>query len=103
VPEHLFFAAETKEEAMVMVAKLAMRPNDTTKGRAIKLSNYIDLHRRLIGNMPPDISLFVRKTVDIPITMKDEVERYLADAGWTEKEIPDPTLLERMVRTGRGM
>jgi len=53
VPEHLFFAAETKEEAMVMVAKLAMRPNDTTKGRAIKLSNYIDLHRRLIGICRP--------------------------------------------------
>jgi acetyl-CoA decarbonylase/synthase complex subunit alpha len=101
VPEHLFFAAETKEEAMVMVAKLAMRPNDTTKGRAIKLSNYIDLHRRLIGNMPPDISLFVRKTADIPVTMKDEVERHLADAGWTEKEIPDPTLLERMIRKSK--
>jgi len=38
VPEHLFFAAETKEEAMVMIAKLCMRPNDTGKGRAIKLT-----------------------------------------------------------------
>ncbi len=43
VPEHLFYAAETKEEAMVMIAKLCMRPNDTTKGRAIKLTHYIDL------------------------------------------------------------
>ena len=101
VPEHLFFAAETKEEAMVMVAKLAMRPNDTTKGRAIKLSNYIDLHRRLIGNMPPDISLFVRKTADIPLTMKAEVEKHLSETGWTEQEIPDPTLLERMIRKSR--
>lgn len=98
VPEHLFFAAETKEEAMVMVAKLAMRPNDTVKGRAIKLSNYIDLHRRLIGTTPPDIHLFVRKASDIPLTMKDEIEKILSSSDWKEQDIPDPTLLERMVR-----
>ncbi|MCZ2856092.1 MAG: CO dehydrogenase/acetyl-CoA synthase complex subunit alpha, partial [Candidatus Bathyarchaeota archaeon] len=34
-PEHLFTTAETKEEAIVLIAKLCMRPNDTTKGRAI--------------------------------------------------------------------
>jgi acetyl-CoA decarbonylase/synthase complex subunit alpha len=39
-PEHLFYTAETKEEAMVMIAKLCMRPNDTTKGRAIKLTQH---------------------------------------------------------------
>jgi len=98
VPEHLFFAAETKEEAMVMVAKLAMRPNDTSKGRAIKLSNYIDLHKRLIGGIPPDVHLFVRKASDIPLTMKDEIEKHLFENNWTEQEIPDPTLLERMIR-----
>jgi len=98
VPEHLFFAAETKDEAMVMVTKLAMRPNDTSKGRAIKLSNYIDLHKRLIGGIPPDLHLFVRKTSDIPLTMKDEIEKHLSGTDWTEQEIPDPTLLERMIR-----
>jgi acetyl-CoA decarbonylase/synthase complex subunit alpha len=98
VPEHLFFAAETKEEAMVMIAKLTMRPNDTSKGRAIKLTHYIDLHRRLIGGMPPDMHLLVRKKADIPLTMKEDIEKILSEMKWTERQIPDPTLLPRMIR-----
>jgi len=97
-PEHLFYAAETKEEAMVWIAKLCMRPNDTTKGRAIKLTHYIDLHKRLYGKMPDDISLFIRTTADIPITMKDEIQDILAREGWKEGRIPDPTLLTRLIR-----
>jgi acetyl-CoA decarbonylase/synthase complex subunit alpha len=97
-PEHLFYAAESKEEAMVMIAKLCMRPNDTTKGRAIKLTNYIDLHKRLYGTMPDDINLFVRNELDIPITMKDEIRNILKEKNWKETWIPDPTLLPRMVR-----
>ncbi|MFQ6095912.1 MAG: CO dehydrogenase/acetyl-CoA synthase complex subunit alpha, partial [Candidatus Bathyarchaeia archaeon] len=76
-PEHLFTAAETKEEAIVLIAKLCMRPNDTTKGRAIKLTHYIDLHKRLYGVMPDDIPLFVRSKADIPLTMRDEVVKVL--------------------------
>jgi acetyl-CoA decarbonylase/synthase complex subunit alpha len=98
-PEHLFFAAETKEEAMVMIAKLAMRPNDTSKGRANKLANYIDLHKRLVGGIPPDVHLFVRNPSDVPLTMKDEVMVHLKDHGWQEQPIPDPTLLPRLVHT----
>ena len=97
-PEHLFTAAETKEEAMVLIAKLCMRPNDTTKGRAIKLTHYIDLHKRLYGVMPDDIHLFVRNNADIPITMKDEILKILEEKGWKEMKIPDPTLLPRMIR-----
>jgi acetyl-CoA decarbonylase/synthase complex subunit alpha len=97
-PEHLFTTAETKEEAIVMIAKLCMRPNDTTKGRAIKLSHYIDLYKRYYGVMPDDIHLYVRNKMDIPITMKDEIVKILEEKKWTEKRIPDPTLLERMVR-----
>ena len=97
-PEHLFYAAETKEEAMVMVAKLCMRPNDTTKGRAIKLTHYIDLHKRLYGTMPNDIHLFVRTKADIPITMKDEILKILEERKWKETRIPDPTLLPRLIR-----
>ncbi|MGQ9726119.1 MAG: CO dehydrogenase/acetyl-CoA synthase complex subunit alpha, partial [Candidatus Bathycorpusculaceae bacterium] len=97
-PEHLFVAAETKEEAMVMIAKLCMRPNDTTKGRAIKLTHYIDLHKRLFGTMPKDIHLFVRNMGDIPITMKDEIVKILEEKGWKETVIPDPTLLPRLIR-----
>jgi len=97
-PEHLFYAAETKEEAMVMIAKLCMRPNDTTKGRAIKLTHYIDLHKRLYGTMPDDIHLFVRNLADLPITMKDEIANILKEKGWKETVIPDPTLLPRLIR-----
>jgi len=97
-PEHLFTTAETKEEAIVMIAKLCMRPNDTTKGRAIKLTHYIDLHKRLYGVMPDDIHLFVRNKADIPITMKDEILKLLEKKGWKETRIPDPTLLPRLIR-----
>jgi acetyl-CoA decarbonylase/synthase complex subunit alpha len=97
-PEHLFYAAETKEEAMVMIAKLCMRPNDTTKGRAIKLTHYIDLHKRLYGTMPEDIHRFVRTLADIPVTMKDEIIKVLEEKGWKETFVPDPTLLPRLIR-----
>lgn len=99
-PEHLFYAAETLEEAIVMIAKLAMRPNDTNKGRAIKLSHYIDLHQRLYGSMPDDLHLYVRREADVPFTMKDEIMKALEERGWVEDRIatPDPTLLERMIR-----
>ncbi len=98
VPEHLFYAAETKEEAMVMAAKLCMRANDTTKGRAIKLTHYVDLHKKFFGKLPDDLHLFVRREADIPITMKDEILSALKDKEWKEMEIPDPTLLEELVR-----
>jgi acetyl-CoA decarbonylase/synthase complex subunit alpha len=97
-PEHLFCAVETKEEAMVMIAKLCMRPNDTSKGRAIKLTHYIDLHKRLFGTMPEDIPPFVRSVADVPVTMKDEIMKILQDKKWKETVIPDPTLLPRMIR-----
>jgi acetyl-CoA decarbonylase/synthase complex subunit alpha len=99
-PEHLFYAAETAEEAIVMIAKLSMRPNDTTKGRAVKLSHYIDLHQKYYGTNPDDLQYFVRREADIPFTMKDEILEYLKEKGWVEDKIaiPDPTLLDRMVR-----
>ena len=99
-PEHLFYAAETLEEAMVMIAKLAMRPNDTSKGRAVKLSHYTDLHKKHYGAMPDDLHLFVRRGQDVPFTMKDEIMKILEAKGWVEDRIasPDPTLLDRMVR-----
>lgn len=101
-PEHLFTAAETKEEVMVLVAKLSMRPNDTTRGRAIKLTHYIDLHKRLYGIMPDDIHLYVRNRADVPITMKDEILKVLEEKGWKENRIPDPTLLPRLIRKKGG-
>ncbi|MCJ7560416.1 CO dehydrogenase/acetyl-CoA synthase complex subunit alpha [Candidatus Bathyarchaeota archaeon] len=97
-PEHLFQTVETKEEAMVTIAKLCIRPNDTWKGRSIKLSHYVDLHKRLYGTMPKDLDLFVRTQADVPMTMKDEFMKILEEKGWKETVIPDPTLLPRMIR-----
>jgi acetyl-CoA decarbonylase/synthase complex subunit alpha len=97
-PESLFSIMETKEECIVQMAKLVMRPNDTWKGRAGKLSHYIDLHKRYMGVMPDDIHLFIRTPADIPITMKDEIQKLLEENNWKETTIPDPTLLPRMVR-----
>jgi acetyl-CoA decarbonylase/synthase complex subunit alpha len=97
-PEHLFTTTETKEEAIVMMAKLCMRPNDTTRGRSMKLTHYIDLHKRYYGVMPDDIDLFIRNKMDIPINMKTEILKILKEKDWKETRIPDPTLLKRMVR-----
>lgn len=93
VPEHLFIAAETKEEAMALIAKLAMRPNDTSRGRSIKLSHYIDLYQRCHGRMPDDLDRFVRTRADIPVMQKEAILPVLEARGWTERPIPDPTLL----------
>ena len=97
-PEHLFNVAETKEETMVAIAKLCMRPNDTWKGRSITLSHYVDLSRRYLGVMPDDLHLYVRTMADVPPTMKEEFEKVLAEKNWKETVIPDPTMLPRMVR-----
>ena len=96
----MFYTAETIEEAIVMTAKLSMRPNDTTKGRAVKLSHYIDLHKKYYNAMPDDLELFVRREADLPFTMKEEILSILEKKGWNEDKIAmlDPTLLDRMVR-----
>jgi acetyl-CoA decarbonylase/synthase complex subunit alpha len=99
-PEHLIYAAETKEEAMVMTAKLCIRPSDNPKGRLIKLSNYIDLHERLLGTMPDDWHLFVRDVSELPPAKRKELKKELEKIGWKPMKMPpgkifDPTNLER--------
>ena len=102
VPEHLFISAETKEEAMVLIAKLCMRPNDTSRGRSMKLTHYIDLHKRLYGIIPDDVHLFIRSSSDIPITMKEELISILKEKGFKDQKIPDPTLLKSQIRSQKG-
>ncbi|HII83993.1 MAG TPA: acetyl-CoA decarbonylase/synthase complex subunit alpha, partial [Methanobacterium subterraneum] len=93
-PEHLIYAAENMEEAIVMTAKLCIRPTDTGKGRQIKLNHYIDLYKRYYGILPPDIHLFVRNEKDIPITYKKDVKEILEEVGWEPREIPqEPSLM----------
>ncbi len=76
-----------------MAAKLCMRPNDTSKGRATKLTHYIEFHKRMLGAMPNDIPSYVRTMSDVPITMKEDITAILKQAGWQERAIPEPTLL----------
>ncbi len=101
-PEHLIYAAESMEECIVETAKLCLRPSDNFKGRAVKLTHWIDLHKRYYGKMPDDIDKFVRVEADIPLTMKDEIMAILKKKGWQPREIPDATILPRMVRIKKG-
>ena len=99
-PEHLLTTAESIEQAICLVAKLALRPADNSKGRMIKLSHWIDLERKYKGvKFPNDLEKFIRLEADIPINIKDEIQEYLKQKGWKPKEIVDPTLLKRMCRT----
>jgi len=93
-PEHLITVVESKERAMVTIAKLCIRKNDTPQGRQLKLTHYIGLHKQYLGTLPDDIHLFVRKTSDIPIFFKKEVLAHLEKVGWKEKPVLSlPTLI----------
>jgi len=93
-PEHLLYAAETKEEALPVIAKLCIRPTDTPKGRQIKLNNYMDLYKRYFGELPPDVHLFVRTEKDIPITYKKDVQAILEEVGWKPRKVAqEPSLM----------
>jgi len=99
-PEHLLTTAESIEQAICLVAKLAIRPADNSKGRMIKLSHWIDLERKYKGvDFPADLERYIRVEADIPINMKDEILEYIKGKGWQPKEIVDPTLLKRLCRT----
>jgi acetyl-CoA decarbonylase/synthase complex subunit alpha len=87
-PEHLLYAAENREEATVMIAKLCIRPNDTSKGRQIKLNHYLDLHKKYFGTLPEDVYRFVRNEKDVPITYKKEVMEMLEEKGWKPRALP---------------
>jgi acetyl-CoA decarbonylase/synthase complex subunit alpha len=99
-PEHLFYAAETVAEANVMTAKLVLRPNDTSKGRSIKLSHYIDIHEKYYGFFPDDVWKYIRRDTDIPITLKDRILAQMKENKWKERRIIDPTLLKEQVVGG---
>lgn len=82
-PQDLLVAAETIEEALPLIAKLCFRPNDTDRGRSIKLTHYIDLSLKYLGKMPDDWHLFVRTESDLPLAKKEELLKILEDEhGW---------------------
>jgi len=98
-PEHLLTTAESIEQAICLVAKLAIRPADNSKGRSIKLSHWLDLEKKYKGvQFPNDLEKFIRVEADIPINLKDDIHAFLKEKGWKPKEIIDPTLLKRMCK-----
>jgi acetyl-CoA decarbonylase/synthase complex subunit alpha len=93
-PEHLITVVESKERAIITMAKLCIRKNDTPQGRQLKLTHYISLYKQYMGTLPDDLHLFIRKTSDIPIFYKKEVMPYLEKVGWKEKPVLTlPTLI----------
>ncbi|MHA1489143.1 MAG: CO dehydrogenase/acetyl-CoA synthase complex subunit alpha [Promethearchaeota archaeon] len=99
-PEHLLVTAETIEQAICLCAKMCIRPADTSKGRMIKLSHWMDLERKYKGiKFPNDLERFIRTDADIPISMKTEILEYLKEKSWEPREIIDPTILKRLCHT----
>jgi acetyl-CoA decarbonylase/synthase complex subunit alpha len=94
-PEHLLYVTETKEKAMVAIARLCLRKNDTAQGRALKLNHYISLYKKHMGGgLPDDLQLFVRTDKDLPIVYKKEALAYLKEIGWKPKPaLTLPTLI----------
>ncbi len=87
-PEHLVYVTETKEKAIVTIAKLCIRKNDTPQGRALKLNHYISLYKKHMGGgLPDDLQHFVRTDRDLPIVYKREAMAYLKEVGWKPKPV----------------
>ncbi len=82
-PDALLISVETKEEAIVQLAKLTIRPNDTGMGRQIKLTHYLELSKKYLGRYPDDWPIYVRSEADLPLRTKDELLKILEDEhGW---------------------
>lgn len=96
-PESLFAVSDRWQDAIVRIAKLCIRPNDTAKGRQTKLRNYIELSEALLGETPSDIADYVRVYEDLPQERHEELAQALSKGNWQPGFIPDPTLLERLI------
>ncbi len=94
-PEHLAIVIESKERAIVSIAKYCIRRNDTPVGRQIKLNHYIALYKKYMGEgFPDDLHLFIRKPTDVPMFFKREVMDYLKKIGWKPRQqVGLPTLI----------
>lgn len=98
MPPHLSVIANTKEEALLEIVRLCIRPNDTTKGRSTKLRNYLRFSKSFFGAVPQDLAGFVRVNEDLPEEARVELMASLKSSNWQASFIPDPTLLRRLVR-----
>jgi len=110
----MLYIAETKEEAMLEMAKLCFRPSDNTQGRGIKLTHYCDISMKYFGKLPDDWHLFVRDVKDLPLSyqaqmMKELEEKHGWQIDWKAKKFIsgplrpadvsfDPTNIPRKIR-----
>lgn len=78
-PEAMLYIAETKEEAMLEMAKLCFRPSDNTQGRGIKLTHYCDISMKYFGKLPDDWHLFVRDVKDLPLNYQTQMMKELEE------------------------
>jgi acetyl-CoA decarbonylase/synthase complex subunit alpha len=82
-PDSLLVAVETKEEAILQLARLCIRPNDTAQGRQIKLTHYIELSQKYFGGLPDDWFVYVRSEADLPLKLREELLKLLEEEhGW---------------------
>ncbi|MBN2110893.1 MAG: CO dehydrogenase/acetyl-CoA synthase complex subunit epsilon [Methanosarcinaceae archaeon] len=82
-PEFLLTTADTIEELLPMLAKNCIRPSDGNLGRMIKLTHYIEMSQKYLGQMPDDWYKFVRGETDLPIAKREELLKILEkDYGW---------------------
>jgi acetyl-CoA decarbonylase/synthase complex subunit alpha len=85
---------ESKERALIEIAKLCLRRNDTHQGRQVKLHNYISFHKKYMGALPSDLQHYVRTASDIPLVYKKEAVKFLEEKGWQKKPfVSNPTLI----------
>lgn len=99
-PASLCTTAASREEALVQIARLCLRPNDTTMGRQVKLEHYAGLSRELLGHPPDDLARWIRSAYDVPEGWSEAERARLLGGGWAPVPIPDPTLLAELVRAG---
>ena len=100
-PEAMLYIAETKEEAMVEMAKLCFRPSDNSIGRAIKLTHYCDLSMKYMGKLPDDWHIFVRDTKDLPLVYKETMMKELESEARLEDRLEGQEVHLRTAQTGR--
>ncbi len=96
-PLHLSYAAESLNECMVLTAKMCIRPNDNPKGRMIKLTNYVDLHKKYYGCLPLDLHQYIRDEKEIPFKDKNEILKQLDKVNWKARtRAHEPSLLDKV-------
>jgi len=90
----MLYIAETKEEAMIEMAKLCFRPSDNSIGRSIKLTHYCDISMKYCGKLPDDWHIYVRDTKTFPSFIRSDDEGVGSKHGWQIDGRPRSSFLD---------